>query len=387
MSVIEWRAGTFDDPVARLRFLRLTMQQEIANAMPQPSARRHWRSIVVRAAIPTAVLIALVIFLPFSTLSTAGSAPPRHFLMARPKPQPRGEDAKAVWIVDSTPAYETYSNGLRIEKQYETAGQHRMPYRVYMRRDPTLESSVLKSGPAGIVYHTTESHLAPFEPQQNGQLRRIQTEVLDLVRRNRSYHYVVDRFGRVFRIVPEDAMANHAGISIWADDQYAYVNLNGSFLGVAFEGQSRPGEDQPEITSAQVNAARVLTDMLRNKYGIPAGNCVTHAQVSVNPGNMRIGYHTDWAANFPFREIGLGDNYEEPLASVYAFGFDFDELFMQSTGRRLWNGLMASEEQIRQQASALDMTIPAYKRLLRQRYEQIQAAQKSQLQKGESNEE
>ena len=98
---------------------------------------------------------------------------------------------------------------------------------------------------------------------------------------------------------------------------------------------------------------------------------------------------SEWprAANFPFREIGLGDNYEEPLASVYAFGFGFDETFVQSTGRRLWNGLLASEEQVRAEAVALNMPVPAYKRLLRQRYEQILAAQKSQVQKGESNEE
>jgi hypothetical protein len=37
---------------------------------------------------------------------------------------------------------------------------------------------------------------------------------------------------------------------------------------------------------------------------------VVHAQVSINPGNRRIGWHTDWGAGFPFREIGLPDNYQ-----------------------------------------------------------------------------
>jgi len=48
----------------------------------------------------------------------------------------------------------------------------------------------------------------------------------------------------------------------------------------------------------------MLTDMLRKRYGIPAGNCVTHAQVSVNPSNLLIGYHIDWASSF-FRPVRL----------------------------------------------------------------------------------
>jgi hypothetical protein len=198
---------------------------------------------------------------------------------------------------------------------------------------------------------------------------------------------MIDRFGRVFRIVSEGDVANHAGLSIWADERYAYVNLNASFLGVSFETQTRRGEDNPEISPAQIHSARILTDMLRYKYAIPAGNCVTHAQVSVNPSNMRIGYHTDWAGNFPFSEIGLGDNYEEPLASVFAFGFDYDGVFVQSTGRRLWQGLRTSDEQVTLQASVLGMPVPAYKRILRQRYEKILAATRAATQKGENNEE
>jgi hypothetical protein len=127
--------------------------------------------------------------------------------------------------------------------------------------------------------------------------------------------------------------------------------------------------------------------MLRYKYAIPAGNCVTHAQVSVNPSNMRIGYHTDWAGNFPFSEIGLGDNYQEPLASVFAFGFEYDSVFVQSTGRRLWQGLHASDEQVTLQASVLGMPVPAYKRILRQRYEKILATTRAATQKGENNNE
>ena len=108
----------------------------------------------------------------------------------------------------------------------------------------------------------------------------------------------------------------------------------------------------PSANPAQIHAARVLTEMLRSKYRIPESNCVTHAQVSVNPDNMLIGYHTDWAGNFPFLEVGLNDNYTAPPPSIYAFGFDYDPSFVHATGVRLWQGLALAEDQMRTQAAA-----------------------------------
>ena len=385
MSVIEWRADTISDPLERLRFLRNTVDEGVV-APPPVNVPWHRRGIV-HAGIAATALVGIVACLALPTSSPSLVTNTRPFLMPPPVPQPLGEQAQKVWQVEVTRDYETYSNGLRIEKGYETSANPRVPYAVYRRRDPELASAEMRSGPAGIVFHTTESHMAPFEPEQTGQMRRIEASVLDLVRRNHSYNYVIDRFGRVFRIVAEGDIANHAGLSIWADEKYAYVNLNGSFLGISFETQTQRGADDPAISPAQIHSARILTDMLRYKYTIPAGNCVTHAQVSVNPSNMRIGYHTDWAGNFPFSEVGLGDNYQEPLASVYAFGFDYDGIFVQSTGRRLWQGLRASDDQVKLQASVLGMPVAAYKRILRQRYEKILAATRAAIQKGENNEE
>ena len=46
------------------------------------------------------------------------------------------------------------------------------------------------------------------------------------------------------------------------------MNLNSSFLGIAFETQTRIGEDLPSANAAQIHAARTLTEMLRSKYHI-----------------------------------------------------------------------------------------------------------------------
>lgn len=140
-------------------------------------------------------------------------------------------------------------------------------------------------------------------------LQRIGESLIEYVQRKRAYHFLIDRFGRVYRVVAETDAANHAGFSVWADESSVYVNLNESFLGVSFEAETQPGQMQPSVSPAQVRAAAMLTEMLRSRYAIPAANCVTHAQVSVNPSNMRVGYHTDWASSFPFEELGLPDNY------------------------------------------------------------------------------
>jgi hypothetical protein len=135
------------------------------------------------------------------------------------------------------------------------------------------------------------------------------------------------------------------------------------------------------VTAGQITAARMLTEMLRARHGIPPENCVTHAQVSVNPFNMRIGSHTDWARGFPFMQLGLPDNYAIAPASVYAFGFRYDEAFLEAAGGR-WKGIVAAEDQVRRRASE-EKTEPArYRAMLQRRYKDITASLKSQSQGG-----
>ncbi len=221
--------------------------------------------------------------------------------------------------------------------------------------------------PAGIVYHTTESQVAPFDEEQSRRLKLLGRNVLEVIRRQRSYHYVIDRFGRVYRVVEESDIANHSGFSVWADSGAVYVNLNSSFLAVAFEGQTGATE---EVTAAQIAAGRMLTEMLRSRYSIAAVNCVTHAQVSVNPDNMRIGAHTDWASAFPFPALGLPDNYSSPVASLTAFGFEYDVAFLKVIGER-WKGLEASDAQVAAGAAAEGVPVARYQEMLRHRYKDI----------------
>jgi hypothetical protein len=276
-----------------------------------------------------------------------------------------------VWQVDHSETLERYSNGLQVDLTFVVSNRPRAHFPIF---PPAGGADAAKFGttPVGIVYHTTESHLAAFEEHENRRLKQVGLNLLEIIRREHSYHYVIDRFGRVFRVVEETDAAYHAGSSVWADADGIYVNLNDSFLGISFEGQTGATE---EVTAAQISSARILTEMLRSRYGIPAENCVTHAQVSVNPLNMRIGAHTDWASKFPFAKLGLPDNYSIPLPSLYAFGFKYDEVFLRETGER-WKGLDLAENQLDRQAAVEGLTVVRYRAILRHRYNDIVAALK-----------
>jgi hypothetical protein len=283
-----------------------------------------------------------------------------------------------VWPVEKTPNFDLYSNGLRVENEFRTSGKPRSTYPIFRPKvrdgDPDGEQPIAwRSDPVGIVFHSTESHQVPFQASEIRDLKRIGRNLLDYVRSQQSYHFVIDRFGRVFRVVAEDGSANHSGRSVWSDEKGTYVNLNGSFLSIAFESQT---DAAGALSAAQVHAAKVLTDMLRGRFSIAARNCVTHAQVSVNPSNWRIGYHTDWASGFPFAELGLPDNYQQVLPSMFLFGFDYDEAFIAAAGRP-WTGLTATNRLMEEQARAGGLSLTTYRQRLQEKYRRISAQLRS----------
>jgi N-acetylmuramoyl-L-alanine amidase len=356
-KLIELRASRIQDPVARLRYL----QRRIGMARHAP--RRRSKGPVLLFLLLLASL--LIAYKPSKTEARQSFAP-------LPRVVSAGTDVFTdVWLVDRTKDFEIYSNGLRIDDHYAVSGDSRTSYQVYRRSAIDPAQPEWLTAPAGIVYHTTESDQARFEEDETSKLKRIGRGVLSYVQQHHSYHFLIDRFGQVFRVVKESDVADHAGMSIWADNRVIYVNLNSSFFGVAFETQTQSGQELPSANPAQIHSARVLTEMLRGKYHISESNCVTHAQVSVNPGNMLIGYHTDWAGNFPFLEVGLNDNYTAPPPSIYAFGFDYDPAFVHHTGVRLWEGLALADDEMRTQAAARGLAVAKYRSILRKKYKEI----------------
>ncbi|MCA1593899.1 MAG: N-acetylmuramoyl-L-alanine amidase [Acidobacteria bacterium] len=256
-----------------------------------------------------------------------------------------GYKPEKVWLVEQKENYERYSNGARILNDFETTN-HARGYYVF-KQGRELADEGVRHEPVGILYHTSESDMLPFTADNNASIETHTRGLLEYVKKNKSYNYVIDRFGQIYRIVRDEDAANHAGNSLWADSRGVYVGLNESFLGVCFETKTEADE---QLTEAQTVSGRLLTQVLRSNYQIDDADCTTHGLVSVNPSNMRICYHHDWTRGFPFEAMGLSDKYQVAPVSVGEFGFTYDDEMVSKIGGALWPGVVAGEEAFNQRA-------------------------------------
>src|SRR5262249_26019492 len=154
--------------------------------------------------------------------------------------------------------------------------------------------------------------------------------------------------------------------SVWSDGRDIYINLNTSFIGICFEGQSRRGKavGADGINETQIYAARQLTAVLRSKYQIADADCVTHGLVSVNPSNRLMGFHTDWVAGFPFAAIGLTNKYDSEITAISRLGFNYDAAYLAAAGGRRWAGLEKSDAALRKSASESGASVEDKRRAL-----------------------
>jgi N-acetylmuramoyl-L-alanine amidase len=90
-----------------------------------------------------------------------------------------------------------------------------------------------------------------------------------------SSHYVVEEDGLVWRLVPEDRRAWHAGVSFWRGHQ----TLNGRSVGVEIVN---PGHEwgYRAFPPAQMAAVRDLCAGILARHPIPARNVVAHSDIA-----------------------------------------------------------------------------------------------------------
>jgi hypothetical protein len=293
-------------------------------------------------------------FAPGATLPIAESLPDA----------PRAVSPERIWRVQGGAGYELYSNGLRIDTSYAVAGEPRRYHAFDI--EGGIQPGVLDR-PIGIVFHTSESDIWPLEESFNGKLRDSSHNLLQYLRRNRVYHYLIDRFGQVFRVVQEETKANHVGFSIWSVGDRVYLNLNGPTIGVSFETRWEGGRALP-ITRAQLEAGRSVTDYLRHKWSIEPEMCLAHGLASVNPRKHLIGHHVDWARGFPFASFGLPDQYARTSPAVALFGFGHDESLAERMGEP-WPGVLAAERALESEALVRGLSTAALRREKTKRYD------------------
>ncbi len=304
--------------------------------------------------------------------------------------------------MEKTSDREIYSNRLQIITTYTIANTPREYYRFPKNSNHLPANSKTTNKISGIVYHASESDLYPFMPEMNRSILKYTKRLIKYLLRKKSYHFFIDRFGRVYRLVQEDHVAFHAGNSIWADEEEIYLNLNHAFIGICFEGKdfeeikiSKQKKGQPtkskssllkptgisSFNEAQLRSGKELTDWLRVKYNIPQHNCVPHALISVNPARMLIGWHLDLARGFPFAKFGLSDKYREPLPSIVEFGFRHDRYFKKIFNGEIWPGIHFSEEILRRQARNSAMRFAEYRKSLQQKFSRYREWNKKMLEK------
>lgn len=282
-----------------------------------------------------------------------------------------------VWMVEQGEGFERYSNGARIINTYETANRPRR-YLTFEAGAPKPQGEA-QTAPVGIVYHTSESDLVPFVEDNNGSIEYRSKNLLGYIREHKSYNYVIDRFGQVYRVVRDEDAAFHAGNSVWSDGQATYVGLNESFLGVCFETKADVGEGGEQLTEAQVLAGRLLTQVLRSRHQISDANCTAHGIVSVNPSNGRIAFHHDWARGFPFEAMGLSDKYAVAPASVAELGFVYDSDVVSKLGGSLWPGVAAAEGEFARRAEGQGLDADELRERMRPLYRERMSTQRALL--------
>ncbi len=112
-----------------------------------------------------------------------------------------------------------------------------------------------------IVLHTTEG-------EEAGSLHK--------VRKNGEAHYLVCTDGRIYRIIERRKIATHAGRSMWQGRS----NIDNYAIGIEVVGRHNM-----DITRHQYAALGELLRQLKNVYGIPDRNVLTHSMVAYGRPN------------------------------------------------------------------------------------------------------
>jgi N-acetyl-anhydromuramyl-L-alanine amidase AmpD len=280
---------------------------------------------------------------PSDTVSTQPKPPdPFNDILTRPE---------KVWLSEKDGEIEKWSNSCRISTRYETGNHPRAYYTI--PRGLETNGDQVSNKIVGILYHTPENFNPEFNPENNRAIQNSSRGLIEDVRENKKYNYLINRIGEIYRIVRDDQVARHAGDSIWADEKNTYVLLNESFLGVCFESKFEGASSLDEIlTKAQIISGRLLTEVLRSTYNIDDANCTTHGLVAVDPDTMLIARHHDWVHFFPFELMGLSDKYKIQPPNMADYGFTYNEdLLAKKLGNKLWEGAATAEKEFNRRAT------------------------------------
>jgi len=100
-----------------------------------------------------------------------------------------------------------------------------------------------------------------------------------------SSHYMIEEDGRVFRLVPEERRAWHAGVSYWKGE----TSLNHVSIGVELVNPGHALGYRP-FPEAQVAVLIALLSDIRSRWTVPDGRILGHSDIApnrkVDPGEL-----------------------------------------------------------------------------------------------------
>jgi N-acetylmuramoyl-L-alanine amidase len=90
-----------------------------------------------------------------------------------------------------------------------------------------------------------------------------------------SAHYMVEEDGQVYRLVPEERRAWHAGVSFWKGE----TDINGCSIGIEIVN---PGHEfgYRDFPAAQIDAVIGLLDGIRERWDIPDHRILGHSDIA-----------------------------------------------------------------------------------------------------------
>jgi N-acetylmuramoyl-L-alanine amidase len=131
-----------------------------------------------------------------------------------------------------------------------------------------------KAPPHMLVLHYTGM------PSGEAALARLRDPAVEV-----SSHYMVEEDGRIFRLVPEERRAWHAGRSSWRGE----TDVNGASIGVEIVNPGHEFGYRP-YPQAQIAAVTALVGDIRSRWTIEDVNIVGHSDVAPDrkedPGEM-----------------------------------------------------------------------------------------------------
>lgn len=196
-----------------------------------------------------------------------------------------------------------------------------------------------------------------------------------------SAHYLVDEYGRITQMVPEEMRAWHAGQSLWADE----TDLNSCSIGIEIHNTGHPGKGEegelPAYPEIQMQAVEALCREILTRHAIPPTRVLAHSDIAptrkLDPGETfdwgrlhaaGIGHWVEPAPIGDDRGMETGDEgprvqeLQEAL-SAYGYGLEITGTY----GRGLENIVAAFQRHFRPQridGRADRSTIETLQRLL-----------------------